>query len=159
MTSFLYCVLLFQVESIGLGSLFPSTATNLTNDQINKNVLPGLPSTSSSSEPAGIFGPVAGGMPAAEDETKSYFGLECPERNMFRLPSDPDRNKCPTIDESEGVWTWETPHPYSNLTCCLETFKCPNPSHQIHIQIKSYFGIRVSSNPNRCEVRVFNRIS
>ena len=80
------------------------------------------------------------------------FGLQCPLMSEF----NPDTSKCPTMNnvmESEAVWIWESPHPYSFLTCCVETLKCPVASHQIHMQIKSFFGIKTSSNPNQCEVK------
>lgn len=28
-----------------------------------------------------------------------------------------DQN-CPAIDARDGLWIWETPHPYSHLSCC-----------------------------------------
>ena len=157
MTSFLYCVLLFQVN--GLTSLFPSTATDsdLTDDESDKTSLSGLfgeqPSVSGSSESSGIFGPTTGPKPATEDETQSSFGLKCPEPNMFRPSIDPDNNYCPAIKQYDDVWIWETPHPYSHLTCCLDTFQCPNLSEQVHLQLQSFFGIKTSLNPNQCEVK------
>ena len=158
MTIFVYCVLLFQIN--GLNSLFPSTATNsdLTGDESDKTTLSdlfgGQPSVSGSSKSSGpTFGPAIGPIPAAEDETQSFFGLKCPEPNMFRPSIDPDNNYCPTIKQYNGVWIWETPHPYSHLTCCLDTFQCPNPPEQIHLQLQSFFGIKTNLNPNQCEVK------
>jgi len=38
------------------------------------------------------------------------------------ISSDQDCSKrdqnCPTIDAREDLWIWETPHPYSHLSCC-----------------------------------------
>ena len=146
-----YYFILFQVDS-----LFPPDATDSdsTKTQSDGIALPGL--FEGPSPPPGpsesIFESAMGMIPTSESKEQDLFGLECPERNIFMAPSNAVA-ECPMITESDGVWFWETPHPYSSLTCCLDTFKCPKSSHQIHIQIKSYFGIKTSSNPNQCEVK------
>ena len=87
-------------------------------------------------------------------------GVKCKDRtywdetlDQFRGIILPELKICPDIHESNGVWTWESFHPYSQISCCLKSFKCPNPTNQIHFQIKSHFGIKTSPlNPNICEV-------
>ena len=141
MTIILYYFIIFQVDS-----LFPPDATDSDSAKTESDgiALPGL-----------FEGPSPAPDPSestSENKEQDLFGLECPERNIFMAPSNAVA-ECPMITESDGVWFWETPHPYSSLTCCLDTFKCPNSYHQIHIQIQSYFGIKTSSNPNQCEVK------
>ena len=150
-------MVLLQVESIELNALFPPADSDSTKSQSDEIALPGLfEGPSSAPGPSeSIFDSVIGVIPTPEDEEQDLFGLECPERNMFRAPSNAT-SQCPLIKEYEGIWLWETPHPYSSLTCCLDTFKCPDSSDQIHIQIKSYFGIQTNSNPNQCEVKGSN---
>ena len=147
MAIILYYFILFQVDS-----LFPPDPTDSvsTKTQSDGIPLPGL--FEGPSPPPGpsesVFESAIGMIPTSDNKEQDLFGLECPERNIFNAAAE-----CPLITESDGVWFWETPHPYSSLTCCLDSFKCPNPSDQIHIQIKSYFGIKTSSNPNQCEVK------
>ena len=140
MTIILYYFIIFQVDS-----LFPPDATDSDSAKTESDGI----------APPGLFeGPSPAPDPSkstSENKEQDLFGLECPERGMFMTPSNATA-ECPLITESDGVWLWESPHPYSSLTCCLDTFKCPSPSHQIHIQIQSYFGIKTSSNPNQCEV-------
>ena len=142
MTITLYYLILFQVDS-----LFPPDATDSDSAQTESDENP-LQWLLEGPSPA----PDSSEFDQSENKEQDLFGLECPERGMFMTPSNAVA-ECPLITESDGVWFWETPHPYSSLTCCLETFTCPNSSHQIHIQIKSYFGIKTSSNPNQCEVK------
>ena len=144
MAIILYYFILFQVDS-----LFPPDATDSDSTKTQSDGIP-LPGLFEGPSPApgpseSVFESAIGMIPTSENKEQDLFGLECPERNAAA--------ECPLITESDGVWFWETPHPYSSLTCCLDTFKCPIPSHQIHIQIKSYFGIKTSSNPNQCEVK------
>ena len=152
MTIILYSFILFQVDS-----LFPPDSTDSDSTKTQSDGIFDLfedPSIASDpSEP--VFESEMGMIPPPENKEDDLFGLECPERGMFMTPSNATA-ECPLITESDGGWFWETPHPYSSLTCCLDTFKCPNSSHQIHIQIQSYFGIKTSSNPNQCEVKGMN---
>ena len=105
---------------------------------------------------------------SSSDDASPHFGLKCGIRDTYwdmifgpNTPeywdmfgqNTPESKICPDINESNGVWTWESFHPYSQMGCCLKSFKCPNPTDQIHFQIKSYFGIKTSpDNPNICEV-------
>ena len=151
MTIILYYFIVFKVDS-----LFPpdSTDSDSVKTESDGNPLQWLlEGPSSAPDPSeSVFESAMEMIPTSENTEQDLFGLECPERGMFMTPGSATA-ECPLITESDGVWFWETPHPYSSLTCCLDTFKCPNSSHQIHIQIKSYFGIKTSSNPNQCEVK------
>ena len=149
MTIILYSFILFQVDSL----FQPDAPDSDTIKTQSDGIFDLFEEPSPASDPSeSVFESAMEMIPTSENTEQDLFGLECPERGMFMTPGSATA-ECPLITESDGVWFWETPHPYSSLTCCLDTFKCPNSSHQIHIQIKSYFGIKTSSNPNQCEVK------